>query len=189
MRLFVAVELGDDVLREAGRAIERLRERLGRALDTRWVSTEKMHLTIRFIGQVLDDRVPAVLESLAPPLAIQPFEITLAECGVFPVHGPPRVLWLGLREGVASLETMHDEFNRRLAPLGFQAEDRQFSAHVTLARIKDAPRGSGAAVRHTLRSMHVTSARGHVSEAVVFESRLSPKGSTYIDRLRVPLVH
>ena len=187
MRLFVAVELGDAVRTAADGIAEQLRRRVGRTLAARWVSAEQMHLTVRFIGHVPDDRVASVLDSLAPQIAIPPFEVSLSECGAFPPHGPPRVLWLGLHDGVPSLQTMHDEFNRRLAPLGFPAEDRRFRAHLTLARIKDAPRGSGAIVRDALRDVPQSHARCHVSEAIVFESRLSPKGSTYFPQLRVPL--
>ena len=187
MRLFVAVELAGAMRRAAERTADHLRERVGRALDARWVSAEKMHLTVRFIGHVPDDRIPTVLGALSPPLVIPPFDVTLAECGVFPTHGPPRVLWIGLGEGGPSLQVMHDEFNRRLAPLGFPPETRAFSAHLTLARIKDARRGSGAALRQALRDVPGTGERCRISEAVVFESRLSPKGSTYAPQLRIPL--
>ncbi len=139
MRLFVAVELGAGMRGAADRFAEQLRRRVGRTLDARWVSAEKMHVTVRFIGHVPDDHVPSMLDSLAPQIAIPPFDVSLAECGVFPLHGPPRVLWIGLGEGVPSLQTLHDECNRRLAALGFPAEDRPFRAHLTLARIKGRP--------------------------------------------------
>jgi len=187
MRLFVAVELDDEMRTAAGKAAEELRKRIGRVLDPKWVPAENMHLTVRFIGHVPDERAPATLDALSPALSLDPFDLALSECGVFPPHGAPRVLWIGLREGLPPLQMMHEEFNRRLAPLGFKAEDRPFSAHLTLARVKDAPRGSGAAVREAIHTIRVKPVRCRVSEAVLFESRLSPKGSTYHPRLRIPL--
>ncbi len=189
MRLFVAVELDDTVRRAAEKAAEELRTRIGRSLNAKWVSPSHMHVTVRFIGNVADDRLPSLRDTLRPPLAISPFIIALGDCGAFPSHGPPRVLWIGLKQGVPSLQALHDEFNRRLVPLGFEPETRPFNPHLTLARIKDAPRGSSAVVRNAVLSVHVPSAWWEVREAVLFESRLSPKGSTYFCQLRVPIVN
>src|SRR5437867_1225987 len=171
MRLFVAVELDEPMRAAAAEAAHTLERRLHDSLRPKWVPAENMHLTVRFIGHVADDRVPPVLDAIGPPLAIGSFEVALGECGLFPPHGPPRVLWIGLNQGLPSLQAMHEEFNRRLLPLGFEAETRPFSAHLTLARVKDAPGGSGAAAREAIRVVRVTPARCRVSEAVVLESR------------------
>lgn len=187
MRLFVAVELDDSVRRTAVKAADDLRRSFGSALRPKWIDASHLHLTVRFIGHVGDDRVPAVLEAIAPPLAIAPFEIALGECGVFPPHGPPRVLWIGVREGLTSLQALHQEFNRRLLPFGYQPDNRPFSAHLTLARVKDAPRGSGVAVREALRAVRVPPVRWRVEHATVFQSILSPRGSTYRLLLNVNL--
>ena len=187
MRLFVAVEL-DKAVRNAAEEIARqLRVRVDPELRARWVPALNMHLTVRFIGHVADERVPDVLTALQPPMPIAPFDLRLAECGVFPPHGAPRVLWIGIGEGLPSLQALHDECNRRLAPLGFEPEHRPLNAHLTLARAKDASRGSGAIVREAIRALRVPRQHCRVLEAVVFESRLSPNGSTYHARLRVPL--
>ena len=187
MRLFVAVELDETVLAVAQATAAELRRRIGEALRPKWVSTAHMHLTVRFIGHVPDDRVPAILDAIRPPLAIAPFDVALGECGVFPPHGPPRVLWIGVKEGLQSLAAMHDEFNRRLRPLGFDPESRPYSAHLTLARVKDASRGAAAATQDALVSVLTPAMRFRVVDAVVFESRLSPKGPAYSPILRVPL--
>jgi len=187
MRLFVAVELDETTRKAAETAAKELRERLKPALNPKWISPANMHLTVRFIGHVADERVPIVLDALAPSLEMGAFDIGLSECGAFPPHGPPRALWIGLRDGAASLSAMHYEFNRRLLVLGLQPEARPYTAHLTLARIKDAPRGSGRAVREAIAHIHVTPTRCRIQDATVFESRLSPKGSTYVSLLRVPL--
>ncbi len=187
MRLFVAVELDAAVLSAAEQAVAQLRDRLDRALQARWISTTNMHLTVRFIGHVAGERAPAVLNELEPPLAIPPFDVTLEDCGVFPPSGPPRVIWIGLKDGLPSLRAMHDQFNHRLQPLGFEPESRPYSAHLTLARIKDAPRGSAASVRDAIRAVGVPQAQCRISAATVFESRLTPNGSIYTSVLHVPL--
>src|SRR5687767_11362668 len=186
MRLFVAVELDRATRDAAGRVVEELRRRLDPRVSARWVGVDKIHLTVRFIGHVDDERVSAVLEALRPPLPIVPFDVMLGECGVFPRSGPPRVLWIGLRDGRPSLQAMHDEFNRRLLPLGFAPEDRPFSAHLTLARVKDAPRDAARALREIVVAVQVPSDRCHVNAATVFQSSLSPTGSTYTRLRTVP---
>ena len=186
MRLFVAVEF-DEAVRDAADLVAReLRTRLDPRIKARWVDADKMHLTVRFIGHVDDERGAAVLEALQPPLAIAAFDTALGECGVFPRSGPPRVLWIGLQDRLSSLKAMHEEFNQRLLPLGFAPEDRPFSAHLTLARVKDAPRDAARSLREIVASVQVPGRRCHINAATVFQSSLSPKGSSYTRLLTVP---
>jgi 2'-5' RNA ligase len=179
MRLFVAVDIDEHARRVAAATAEELRIAIGATLRARWVAPENMHLTVRFIGQVDDHRAPAVIEALTPPLDILPFDIELSGCGVFPPSGPPRVVWIGLSQGLPALALMHDAFNRRLRPFGLEPEARHFSAHLTLARIKDAPRGAGRAVRDASRRIAPPITRCHVTRATIFQTHLSPKGSRY----------
>ena len=179
MRLFVAVEI-DDRARQAAEAVQR---RLQKALDStvtaRWVAPGNLHLTVRFIGHVDDVRAPEVIAGLAAPLGIAPFDIELGECGAFPPRGAPRVLWIGVTQGLPSLALMHDAFNERLRPFGFEPEARAFSAHLTLARVKNAPRGAGRAVAEALDQVVVPTSRFRVNRATLFQSHLSPNGSRY----------
>ena len=145
-----------------------------------------MHLTVRFIGHVDDSRVPEVVEALAPPLPLAPFDVALDRCGAFPRSGPPRVFWIGLSAGLEGLHALHDEFNRRLLPLGFAPVERPFNAHLTLARIKEVPRDAAHAARGILMALEVPPARGRVDHATVFQSLLSSKGSTYRALRQVP---
>ena len=178
MRLFVAVQLSDEVLDAAADVAARLRRRLPPAVEARWVPRTNMHLTVRFIGQVVDARVPPLLDVLKPRLSIAPFDVTLGTCGVFPPAGAPRVIWIGLADGFEPLRAMHEEFSRRVEPLGFASEERPFSVHLTLARVKDAPRASRS-IHDSILSTRPRPATARITAATVFESRLSPNGPTY----------
>jgi RNA 2',3'-cyclic 3'-phosphodiesterase len=180
MRLFVAVEIDEAARAVAGDVQQRLRVALTPLLHARWVPPENMHLTVRFIGQIDDARVAAVIEALAPPIDVAPFDIELGGCGVFPPGGAPRVLWIGLKRGLPSLAQLHDAFDQRLRPFGFEPEARPFSAHLTLARVKDAPRHSARAVHDAVSRIDVPATRWPVSHATMFESHLSPKGPRYV---------
>ena len=179
MRLFVAVEIGDETRRVAAATADVLRAAIGPAVKARWVPPENMHLTVRFIGHVADGRAPGLIDALTPPLDIPPFGIELGGCGVFPPTGAPRALWIGLARGLPGLASMHAAFNRRLLPFGFEPESRPFSAHLTLARIKNAPSGAGRAVREALRHVTPPTATSHVTRATIFRSHLSPNGPRY----------
>jgi 2'-5' RNA ligase len=185
VRVFVGVEVGDEVKRQAGQVVSELRQRVGSQLEARWVPLDNLHLTVRFIGHVADDRAPALLAALGRPLSVAPFEIESNGCGRFPPRGGPRVLWIGLSRGLASLTELHVEFNRRVAPFGYAAEDRPFAAHLTLARIRDAGTAQGRLVDDALSRIPMRAVTQRVEYVTVFESRLSSKGSQYAALQRI----
>lgn len=188
MRLFVGVRLDETVLAAADETAERIRKRLGTRMKVRWVPAANMHLTVRFVGNVEDVNEGSVLEALRPPLVLPPFEIRLGRCGVFPPGGPPRVMWIGLASGLPALRAMHEEFNRRLAPLGYEPERREFSAHLTLARIGDVSGRSSRSLRESIEGVIPSPAGCTVRSATVFQSRLSPKGAAYLPLFDVPCI-
>ena len=190
MRLFVAVDLPDAVRDAARDTAATLRERLRRSrvrLDARWVDPANMHLTVRFIGHVPDDRASLLIEGLRSPVPAAPFELRLAGGGAFPPRGAPRVFWIGVPRGLEFLRGLHEEFNRRVAPFGYAPEDRPFSAHLTLARVKDVARGDGPRARAIVEQLDIDLGAFPVSAAALFQSRLSPHGPTYEALVRIPL--
>jgi len=187
MRVFVAVELDTPVLAAVQDTVNSLRRRIGETLGARWVAPVSMHLTVRFIGHVADDRVPPILDALSPPLELAPFDVALGDCGVFPPHGPPRVLWIGVTDGRPSLHAMHEILNDRLLPFDFEPEERPYAPHLTVARVKNAPRRSGAAAREAVQAVRPSAVRCRISHATVFESRLSPRGPSYLALAHIPL--
>jgi RNA 2',3'-cyclic 3'-phosphodiesterase len=187
MRLFIGVELDAQCRDAAIATANELRSQLGGGASWKWVSSENMHVTVRFIGHVPNERVAEVLAAIAPPLLVEPFDLLLGGLGVFPPAGPPRVLWIGLDHGLESLRAMHAEFNRRLADLGFEPESRAFSAHVTLARARDARSRGGGDVRKVVSQITCVPARCRVSHATTFESRPSTRGPQYVSLAQTQL--
>lgn len=179
MRLFVAVELDADAVQVAAETAAGLRRDIDAKIRAAWVGPENMHLTVRFIGHVDDTRAASIVDALTPPLDIPRFDVVLGGCGMFPPSGPPRVIWIGLTQGLPSLAAMHGEFDRRLQPFGFEPENRPFSAHLTIARIKDAPKGARGVLRDALARVDLHSPPSAVTRATIFRSHLSPKGPRY----------
>ena len=204
MRLFVAVDIAPAVAEAAAALIEQLRERAIRLAPRSrisWVTADRLHVTVRFIGNVDADRADAVRRVLAPPLGQAPFDLTLAGVRAFPPKGPPRVLWsdvsngreplLAIEQRVGARPSTLEAFGRvqgvgeRLARTGIAAEERPYNPHLTLARVREAVGLRSAAL---LESAAETTLGTTAVEAItLFESRLSPKGPTYVALQRTSL--
>jgi RNA 2',3'-cyclic 3'-phosphodiesterase len=190
LRLFVAVEIAEPVRIAAAHASERLRARLSRKdlhIDARWVAADNLHITIWFIGEVDEGRAAAIVSAMRQPFPCGQFDLHLAGFGAFPPTGAPRVLWLGVRAGQEGLQALHAETEARLRPLGFEAERRPYSGHVTVARVKDAPRASARMVREVLAGTLADAGQTIVTAVTLFRSRVSSSGSTYEPIARAPL--
>lgn len=188
MRLFVGAELDPDIARDLARVSEELRARVEaeapRARLT-WVAADRLHFTVRFIGEVDDARVAAIVSALEPPLAVPVFGLTIEGIGVFPPKGPPRVIWAGVTAGGDDMVRVEQEVSRRLATCGIEPEGREYSPHVTLARVRDA---GGLRPRDVVESApRGTIGTTRVAAITLFQSRLSPKGPTYMPLQRTGL--
>jgi 2'-5' RNA ligase len=191
MRLFIGVELDDRVKAAAADVAERLRQHLLRAvpgLVARWIAPENLHITLWFIGEVGDAQGDALANALKhPPSAMPTFDLGLAGCGAFPPSGPPRVFWIGVNRGAREMADLYREIGDRLAPLGYAPESRGYTAHLTIARVKDPGGGTSKAIRETLAQLPSECGTCRISGLTLFRSRLSPRGAAYEPLLRVPL--
>ena len=184
MRLFIGVELSDEVRTRASAIAAALRDELGSRVDARWIAPGNLHITLWFIGEVPDDRAAAIVDALKMPFATPSFDLEIRDAGAFPPHGAPRVVWLGTGAGQDSMLALYNELATRLQPLGFEAERRPYAAHLTLARVKEC---KGRDARTVVRAMSADAGRCRIGAVTLFRSRLSPKGATYEPLLRVPL--
>jgi 2'-5' RNA ligase len=188
MRLFVAVETGAAVRAAAARLIDGLRERamtLAPRSRITWVPPDRLHVTVRFIGHVEPDDAQRVREVLASPLEQDAFRVTIAGVGTFPPRRPPRVVWAGVTEGRRSLAATERQVSGRLASVGIGSDERSYNPHLTLARVRD-DGGLRSAVLLEPVNDHVLGTIT-VDAITLFESRLSPKGSTYVALQRTVL--
>ncbi len=188
MRLFVAAEIGE---RLADRAVELIRELQKRTADAAprarltWLAVNRLHITIRFIGEVDDVRAAAIVAALQPPLDVPPFDLTLAGVGVFPKSGPPRVVWTGIEQGRDDLIALERELSSRLTTLAKAPEGRPYSPHLTLARVREAAGLRPASLLEGLEDRSLGTTR--IDATTLFQSRLSPKGPTYVPLSRTAL--
>src|SRR6266404_312162 len=140
-RLFIAIELPSNVRRTLIDRIDLVREAVPEARAS-WAGEENLHLTLKFLG----DTEPTKVEGLSQAIqrcanAVRPFEMNLESCGVFPPHGQPRVLWIGVEDPSGQLASLHRELEDECGRVGFAREQRPFRPHLTIARIRN-PKGA-----------------------------------------------
>ncbi|MCG5242769.1 RNA 2',3'-cyclic phosphodiesterase [Azospirillum doebereinerae] len=128
IRLFVALDVTDAVR-------QRLAGLSGGVPGARWMDPESLHLTLRFIGEVPEDQAIDIDEALAG-LRAPPFELVLDGVGVFGTGRRARVLWAGVERNEA-LNHLQAKVESALVRCGLPAEERRFTPHITLARLKD----------------------------------------------------
>lgn len=130
IRLFVALDVTDGIR-------QRLAGLSGGVPGARWMDPASLHLTLRFIGEVPEDQALDIDEALAE-LRAPPFSVTLEGVGVFGTGRRARILWAGVERNEA-LNHLQAKVESALVRCGLRAEERKFTPHVTLARLKDPP--------------------------------------------------
>jgi 2'-5' RNA ligase len=190
MRLFIGVELPDVIRNSVAAVASRVREDIARAApdaQIRWVPPSNLHITVWFLGEVREPRVEPLVASLTPPLDARSFTLRIGGGGAFPQSGPPRAIWLGLASGREGLIAVHEQLRGRLVPLGFAAEARPYSPHLTIARVKDARPRDARAMRGLLGDVATDVGQCEVQWATLFVSRSRRTGSEYEPLCRLQL--
>jgi len=133
MRLFVALDLSDSVRAALTEFCDKLRAEFPSA---RWVRSEGLHVTLKFIGEVKEDRLAQIENSLNAVNSTSPVEMNFHGAGFFPDARRPRVFWIGI-DGSPNLAEIATQVESHLEPFGIARESREFKPHLTLTRISD----------------------------------------------------
>jgi 2'-5' RNA ligase len=186
MRLFIALDIDDDIRSRIARFLEGVR---GFAPDARWVRPESMHVTLKFIGEKPEDDLEKIKQALET-ISADAFEMNFRGYGFFPSARAPRVFWVGIEAGpkLSSLAALVDQ---RLASLEIPKEEHAFSPHLTLARggggsgsprkqRGDRPNHSFLRLPGKLAALPAPEFGTMTArEFFLYQSRLSPSGSKY----------
>ena len=177
MRTFIAINLEKEIKENLSALVEKLRKR-GRGI--RWVRREGMHLTLKFLGEISEEKIPEIKNILSNVAKnYKPFFLKIRGTGYFPVEKKiPRVIWTGL-DADEALTSIQQELERELEKIGFPQEKRKFQAHLTLGRVKVA-----SSIQETLLELkrYQESVFGEmvVHKITLFQSILKPSGAEYI---------
>jgi 2'-5' RNA ligase len=188
MRLFIAA-LIPDAVREA---LRETREQLQRAAPDRalrWVAPENYHITLLFLGEQDEARIPAIMQAMAAARAgVAPFTVAVQGLGVFPHWNRPSVLWAGVSEGGTTLAQMATALERALLPA---PSGKPFHPHITLARLKTPCRDADGLKKRlydaTQRLAPANFGQYELQAISLMQSTLTPDGSVYTELHAVAL--
>jgi RNA 2',3'-cyclic 3'-phosphodiesterase len=180
IRSFIAIELPTEVREQ----IDILRDKLKNNVHVpgSWVKTENIHLTLKFLGNVPENRISKMGDILIDiSRNTASFYIELDALGAFPTIRHPRILWIGLSGDIPELLSLQKNIDKTLNDIGFPLENRPFSPHLTLCRIKE---DLSPVLCNSLNNAFSTISvenkiRFQVNEFILFKSQLTPSGSIY----------
>jgi 2'-5' RNA ligase len=176
MRAFIAIALPE----QARRALHALQQRLAEhPADITWVDSNHLHVTLKFLGEIDDAQRPGIEALLERCGSEEPqFEARLGGLGGFPSISAPRVIWVGFDEGHEPLVRIAQRLEAGCERLGLRKEERPFSAHLTLGRVRS-PKGLGPFVR-ALQTLDWTNpAPWAVEKITLYQSVLGGGGPRY----------
>jgi 2'-5' RNA ligase len=132
MRLFTAIDIPTDLTEALRSFVSRLRP----LAKISWSPVENLHVTTKFIGEWPEPRLDEMKRALASVPAIGSFEIAVKGLGWFPNPGRPRIFWAGV-EGGEAMRSLARATEDAVADLGVPVDKRDYSPHLTLARIRE----------------------------------------------------
>lgn len=179
-RLFIAIEMPESWIDALTVVQDRLR---GQGLERlRWVRPEGIHLTLAFLGNVPEARVPDLTHAMTgAAAACRPFTLALARPGMFGSRARPRVLWVGLGGDLPSLERLHHAVDTAVRAAGFTRPAERFAPHLTLARVPDRyPPDAAVRIAGLVDATHVPPVPPFSVERIaLMRSELLPGGARY----------
>jgi 2'-5' RNA ligase len=176
IRTFIAVDIAKPI-RDRTIALQETLARTG--TEVNWVEPQNLHVTLLFLGEVDNREVPRVCQLVAGCTQKHAaFPMSVETVGCFPNPRRPRVVWVGIGEGAEPLCAIHDALEVALQDLGYRREERRYTPHITLGRVKgDHPTDELAAV--LAKKADWKAGEMTVQELLIMSSELTPKGPMY----------
>jgi RNA 2',3'-cyclic 3'-phosphodiesterase len=175
MRLFIALPLPKAIEESLGELIFVLKQK-GR--DVKWVAPKNIHMTAKFLGEVGEDKVEKIKQTVTSIAGRHSaVKSNINQLGAFPNLSRPRVIWIGLQEGIEKLAAIVGDVESEMEQLGFSREEKKFSPHITLGRIRE-----GSQIEeliNLLKSYQLTPMELVFDNLVLFQSTLTPQGPIY----------
>lgn len=183
MRLFIAIELTSEIRAALAAFLKELR---GIAPQAKWVRTENLHITLKFLGETEPTKLRGIQDALGSIHSPERVTLDFRGLGFFPNEKRPRVFWVGM-EGSGNLKTLAEDIDHKMHKVGFALEDRPFTPHLTLARFQPPglpPKLGAAAKENCSRNFGSLTA----GEFHLIESKLKPSGAEYTTLQSFPFV-
>lgn len=174
LRLFIALHLPEQIKKELGNVISDLRPI---ADGIKWVETKNMHLTLKFLGDTRESLVAGITGAITVALSgRKAFHIKLDRCGGFPNLNKPRVLWAGM-DGADPAVEMSKAINYELEKIGIEKDNKRFSPHLTMGRIKK--KSDLTQLSDKMRNLNFEGEAVILDRVALIKSTLTPHGPIY----------
>lgn len=188
LRAFIAIDLPDQLQDALEQQTARLRQPLGDDL-VHWIPTQNMHLTLKFLGNIAASHVEFLKQLIAQTADIHaPFDLQISGIGSFPNSKRARILWAGIH-APAELAALQKKLEAGTTRLGYEKEERPFSPHLTLGRVRQNIDPAGQqrirTILDTIQLGNIGSAR--VDSIHLYKSELHTSGSIYTKLFSAPL--
>jgi len=176
MRTFIAIALTQEIRDYLAGIQEELKK--SRA-DAKWVQPKNIHLTLKFLGERDDKKIERIKEILEETTKNKDcFTMRLSNIGAFPKIESPRVIWIGIDKGEQVTKELAYELEEKIAAVGIPKEDRAFSSHITIARLKS-PLNRQALVQELKNLPKPQNMEFQVKKITLYKSILTPQGPIY----------
>jgi len=175
MRAFIALDVSEQAKAEMTRIISELKKT---GADVKWVDPENIHLTLKFLGEVDSHQIEEIKELIKRAAAdSSKFSIKLSGLGAFPKPEYPRVIWVGVGNNISVMEKMATFIDEGCSPLGFQKDERAFSPHLTIGRVRSS--ANKDKLRSKMAGISVGQVESVVGKVVLYKSELMSSGPIY----------
>ena len=179
MRCFIAIDLDEEIRGRLGKLQHELQKKVDiKRGDVKWVRPELIHLTLKFLGEVRDENIAEVCNVVGDVAGRHAgFELDVGGVGYFG-KGSAKVLWVGAGENSSELVDLQGDIERDLAKAGWREENRRFTGHLTLCRIRN-PRAGRALAELSSEYERLELGSLEVGSVCVYQSELTPSGPIY----------
>lgn len=182
IRTFIAIELSNAVrqkIAELQEELKRDREKIS------WTKPENIHLTLKFLGDTEESKISFIADALTEIASdYKLFDLSVSGLRVFPNFRRPRVLWVGLPNPPTALIEIAKKIEAHLAEIGFAKEDRPFSPHLTIGRVKA---GLSNSLIEKIKARQFDGGEFSANEILIIKSDLHPKGAVYTPLRKIAL--
>jgi 2'-5' RNA ligase len=173
IRTFIALEIPEEAI---GKIIDIRKEKIGDGGSSKWEMKEKLHLTLKFLGDTEKDALNSYIEDINNIVSgFEQFDLYFSEFGVFRKGGIPKILWVGLKEN-SKLNQFAAELDSKFENYGYKKEERKFNAHVTLLRFRGFENMEEIL---SLTETKIPEIKITAGKVIFYESTLNQNGSVY----------
>jgi 2'-5' RNA ligase len=183
LRCFISIELPEKLKKDINALTDKLR---ATGADVKWVHARNLHLTLKFLGNTPEEKLPVIKDHVQAAASRSPsFIAALSGVGVFPSRKRPRVIWIGI-SGSDEIIDLQGDIEKNLQTMGYEPESRPFRAHLTIGRARSM-RGRDLLLRELDALEKTVFGEFRIGDVSIMKSELKPSGAIYTKLYSIPL--